>query len=250
LTIVPLYVAPGNPGESKIDSAPREKELPVQSRTEKFLIIQSSHPDTGSTLLSNLLMGLFDPVDADYGLLRFHNGKKQWVINDRPYTDIINGMNLHVIKTHSIEIKNMAALFEPYFGDNVFFIRSHRCKHDPQCEMHNVLCIKYDHLLYKTSEDKKKVIDGVASTVSSMIFKGLKLQDIKVDVDKAVRRLDNMDSVTAQKADPDKTSKEYFKEATDTKYGIHANHKGQSKTWRKKGTSPQAYCDMGAKYTR
>jgi len=225
---------------------------------KKFLIVQTSHPDTGSTLLTNLLMGLFDPIDSGYGLLRYHLARKMWVINDLSvdafFRGAAGGNGPRVLKTHDLRLRRMAKELGSATGmgkDNILFVRSHRCDHDPQCEMPNMLCIPYEELLYATPEERQKVVRGVARTLAErfpLFDETYGSGKIDMNVEMGVRRLEDMDTAAARLSNPEKKSKNFFKMSIDEQYGIHANHKGQSKTWRK-GTSAQTYCDSGAKYT-
>mmetsp|Transcript_1933 Transcript_1933/g.4151 ORF Transcript_1933/g.4151 Transcript_1933/m.4151 type:complete len:307 (-) Transcript_1933:119-1039(-) len=211
------------------------------SNSNEFIIVQTSYPDTGSTLLTNILIGLYEPADSYYSFLlkrKFkRNSDPEWRIGRGNYSknfqipELINE-GVKVVKTHSDDLELISSLLGPIYGNNLFFVRSDRCNIDPQCDDGSVLCIKYDKLLYKSLDGKKNIIKMVASAMTEK-FPLLRSADNTPDIEKADKRLSEMDTSMAKLSNPDeKHSAGYFQNNMDNKFGIHANHKGQSETWR------------------
>jgi len=211
------------------------------SDSNEFIIVQTSYPDTGSTLLTNILIGLYEPADSYYSFLlkrKFkRNSDPEWRIGRGKHSknfqisELINE-GVKVVKTHSDDLKLISSLLGPIYGNNLFFVRSDRCHIDPQCDDGSVLCIKYDELLYKSLDGKKNIIKMVASAMTEK-FPLLRSADNIPDIKKASRRLSEMDISMAELSNPDeKHNSGYFQNNMDNKFGIHANHKGQSETWR------------------
>mmetsp|Transcript_33204 Transcript_33204/g.76635 ORF Transcript_33204/g.76635 Transcript_33204/m.76635 type:complete len:187 (-) Transcript_33204:16-576(-) len=186
-------------------------------------------------------MGLFDakPTESDYSFLV--NRKENWEIfkgSEKMSVSEFEHLNIPVIKTHEKEIDILSSIFEPAYGKNIFFLRSDRCHHDPHCELESLLCIKYEEMIYQNLDEKKKVIDRIVSIISEG-FPYFKLKGIKMDAEAALNRLNDMDASISSLSRPDNTTKIYFKQAINPKYGIHGNHREQ--VWRRNKKNKK-YC--------
>jgi len=209
------------------------------SNRNKYLILQSSRQDTGSTLLANILIGLFEPIDTSYSYLIKKHGKWR-VKSDSKYhlVEEIENMDIRVIKTHITDLVFLKSLFKPVYGDSIVFIRSDRCYSDPTCKIKDMMCVKYEDMLYETPEEMRGVIERISSAVTGK-FPQLNMWNIIPDVDRAYKRQIEMDKRLHEMSNSNDTSKATFRNVDD-KFGVHGNHKGQSKTWRKH----TGYCNV------
>eukprot|EP00587_Corethron_hystrix_P012232 CAMPEP_0113315452 /NCGR_PEP_ID=MMETSP0010_2-20120614/11115_1 /TAXON_ID=216773 ORGANISM="Corethron hystrix, Strain 308" /NCGR_SAMPLE_ID=MMETSP0010_2 /ASSEMBLY_ACC=CAM_ASM_000155 /LENGTH=182 /DNA_ID=CAMNT_0000171957 /DNA_START=217 /DNA_END=762 /DNA_ORIENTATION=+ /assembly_acc=CAM_ASM_000155 len=155
-------------------------------------------------------------------------GRKNFFISKLKDMELLK-KRTRVIKTHNTDLNQISSLLEPIYGQNIFFVRSDRCYIDPDCTGgKNILCIKFEDMIYKTPEERYEVIARVASLVR-VRFQSL-LSKVP-NVDMANRRLAEMDETLKRLTNFGDTSRGVFSKTIDHKYGIHANHKGQSKTW-------------------
>ena len=151
----------------------------LSSPAKSFHIFQASPPNTGSTVLRNLLVGLFDP-DADY--------KQSSVVSKTHETDLL-GLYKEKRKDY----------------DEVFFVASNRGTDrvaKEVCEYNNVLCIEYEELVYNNAEEMHAMVNTLANKLQSRFeyfFGPGKLDDSKrMD---AVKRIESMDNAVAALGD-------------------------------------------------
>mmetsp|Transcript_10603 Transcript_10603/g.23361 ORF Transcript_10603/g.23361 Transcript_10603/m.23361 type:complete len:310 (-) Transcript_10603:139-1068(-) len=215
--------------------------LPAGNATN-FVLVQTSYADTGSTLLTNILMGLFetDPLGASYALLQFRKKYKKdpvgsWFVHSNARYLLASENILarfRVIKTHSTDLDGVRSLLRPVYGDRIFFVRSDRCHTvDPQCAEQDMLCIRFEDLQYNTTLERQNRVIKVAATVGERFAK-LREIGFVPDVEMATMRVARMDEVISRMAYPMDNSRKSFGMSVDQQYGIHVNHRGQSKTWR------------------
>jgi len=158
-----------------------------------------------------------------------------------------------VLKTHCLNLPLFRAAVSSVLGTaegRVLFVRPRRCDVDPQCDESDVLCIPYGQLLYKDNAGREEVVRRVASVLKekmSSLLAPRVLSALASDEAAAVSRLKDMDAVTASLVSTDKSLRAFLKNA-NRKYGIHANHRGQSDTFRKQMKSHQENCDLGYKF--
>jgi len=224
------------------------KQKPIESAVSEFLIIQSAHPDTGSTLLTNILIGLFHRNHETANVMMVGDNKR--LRKNLSYTVRSNG---YVLKTHCLNLPFLRDAVSTVFGTvegRVLFVRPQRCEVDPQCDESDVLCIPYGQLLYEDDAGREEVVRRVASVLKekmSFLLQPRMLSALASDEAAAVARLKDMDAVTASLVSTNKSLKTFLKNA-NRKYGIHANHRGQSDTFRKEMKSHQENCDLGYKF--
>jgi len=151
---------------------------PLATATKNFHIVQASSPHSGSTVLNNLLVGMFDP-DAEY--------KKSSIVTITHDEDLLG-----LYKTEKSKY------------DEVFFVVSNRGA-DPStrfdkevCEYNNVMCIEYEELLYSNPTELQGMVNNVADKFQSrfeyFFGSGLLGEDKRTD---AVKRLEAMDNAIA-----------------------------------------------------
>mmetsp|Transcript_2933 Transcript_2933/g.8532 ORF Transcript_2933/g.8532 Transcript_2933/m.8532 type:complete len:514 (+) Transcript_2933:85-1626(+) len=193
--------------------------------TSAYHIFQSSIGMSGSTLLSNILIGLFEGPDATYSFL-----ERDWKTHfagslDAPINSTV------VTKTHVINVDD---LVERYLGneeevgkfERIFVVSSTRGEahiDDKYCDPANlqysqfVLCLDYDEFTYKQPEEMAKSVSFVRQRlVEAFPY----FANIPFDEQRTIARLEEMAQVMEQMKD------EKFG-TMDRKFGIHGHHKGR-----------------------
>ena len=192
--------------------------------TSTYHIFQSSIGMSGSTLLSNILIGLFEGADATYSFL-----EQDWKTHfggdmDAPINSTV------VTKTHVINVDDIV---ERYSGradegkfERIFVVSSSRGEahiDDKYCDATNpqynqfVLCLDYDDFTYKQPADMAKSVSFVRQRlVEAFPY----FANIAFDEEQTVKRLEEMARVMEQMKD-EKFGK------MDQKFGIHGHHKGR-----------------------
>lgn len=148
------------------------------SVTKSFHIFQASPPHTGSAVLNNLLVGLFD-AGADF--------KKSSIVT----------------KTHDFDLLGLYKQ-ERLNYDEIFFVASNEGADDSKriskdlCEYNNVLCIEHEELLYNNQQDLRAVVDSLATKVQKRFeyFFGQGFIDDSKKLD-AMRRIESLDNAVA-----------------------------------------------------
>lgn len=156
---------------------------------KSFHIVQVSSPHAGSTVLNNLLVGLFDP-DADY--------KKSSLVSI----------------THDFDLLSLYKKERPKY-DEIFFVVSlgtdpaSRVDKDT-CEYNNVLCIEQKELLYDNPLEQMTVVNNLSDKFQSRFesFFGPNLLD-QQKRKSSLGRLEAMDNAVASlKGQPQRVTDE------------------------------------------
>jgi FkbM family methyltransferase len=150
---------------------------------EKTIIIQSSPPHTGSTVLVNIL----------YGLLHYNKPVTYINFDKRSGYAIINNLlkndNVCIIKTHICNIDRLKAHLKNY---RLFFICSERGNNVINSKFdtyNNVLKIKYNELL----ETPTYTVDNIVSVIQNKLLTFLP-NDFILNKELAVDRINNMNT--------------------------------------------------------
>jgi hypothetical protein len=180
---------------------------------DKILIIQSSPPHTGSTVLVNILHGL---LCADKPVIYSDFNKDMDVITKR-----INNNKLSIIKSHNCNIDGLINKFKRY---NLFFICSERDNLiiDKKYKTYkNVLSIDYKELLESDTNSIKDIADGIYNKLLSILPAEIILNN-ENPIDDAVKRIQNMnDTYELIKNRPFSYVHPF--------YHIHGHHKNRKK---------------------
>ena len=133
-------------------------------------IFQASFSNTGSTVLNNLLVGLFDP-DADY--------KKSSLVE----------------KTHEVDLLDLYKNERPKYDEILFVGTGINAK---MCEYNNVMCIGDDELLYNNQQELAMMVNNLGNKLQDRfqqyLGKGFLDEGKKSN---AVKRLQTMDNAIA-----------------------------------------------------
>ena len=211
-----------SPGEFYGGPLPLAQLQPAPTAT--YHIFQSSIGMSGSTLLSNILIGLFEGADATYSFL-----EQDW--KNHYKGDMDAPINSTVVtKTHVINVDDIV---ERYSGtadegkfERIFVVSSSRGEahiDDKYCDVANpqyiqfVLCLDYDDFTYKQSEDMAKSVSFVRQRIVQAFPY---FANTAFDEEQTVARLEEMARVMEQMKD-EKFGK------MDQKFGIHGHHKGR-----------------------
>ena len=181
---------------------------------EGVKIIQMSPPRTGSTLLLNIVHGLYAP---DNPVIYWH----KW--SDTPPKG-----EAGIIKTHDCSYKAWAENFPDH---KLYFVCSERREIKALIPLENNICIdnefvlhnnvvvfRYDELLYAKSPaivqmvERKTVVERIANRLKSII-------PLPQDLSSAIDRTMKMDALC------DELKNEPFS-YWDKHYGIHGSHRG------------------------
>mmetsp|Transcript_5360 Transcript_5360/g.9103 ORF Transcript_5360/g.9103 Transcript_5360/m.9103 type:complete len:267 (-) Transcript_5360:546-1346(-) len=184
--------------------------------SSKYHIFVASKPDTGSTLLVNMLLGLFDKnLEAKVGFLHFD-------------LTIVKPEGAHiddtvVTKTHIQDLDVLSTHFQDDY-DQVFVIvpnRSEARLEDRYCShpyyANRVLCLEYEDFTYSDPTKMKDSISYVADRIrGSFPYFG----KVELLEDNAMKRIQDMEAMVSIMAKMDFS-------AVDDRFGIHGGHKGR-----------------------
>ncbi len=150
----------------------------IEQPTKTFHIFQASLPHTGSTILNNILVGLFDPTAAY---------KKSSLIT---ITHEVGLLELYQRERHNFDEIFFVATIKGV--DTNTHIDKELCKYD------NVLCIDSEDLTYTSRDELSAMVNNVANKFQSRFqyFFGLESLDESKRV-AAVKRLEALDIATA-----------------------------------------------------
>mmetsp|Transcript_11895 Transcript_11895/g.25749 ORF Transcript_11895/g.25749 Transcript_11895/m.25749 type:complete len:318 (-) Transcript_11895:129-1082(-) len=215
------------------------------SPTSDYHFFQVGKHHTGSTLLANILWGLFDDtsdddVDTVYSMHGYDPriGRFGQSLNHGPDPRL----NVTVVsKTHYTNIDHMIEEYASQFGHGVFFVVSNRGSEridDKYCEGRSgdnyssiVVCFEYDTFAYTCNSTAKEMIHGAGEDCDGReeavrhVTKQIQSQlgyfsRVKFDIQRAVDRLRRMDETT-------ESIKNFTFGYADPTYGVHGGHRNR-----------------------
>ena len=170
--------------------------------------IQLSHPGSGSTVLSNLLMAFFQPYENVVFM-----GKNY-------YTENIVHDNI-VIKTHDKSIIDWNNKFSDKY--DLYYIISDRHDYD-WSEYYNqekFLFINYEELLEKPNNSIEKISENVFKKIDNFLPQEFMIYNRKhISIQNGINRINNMNKRYAEIKD-----KPF--EFVDKYYQIHGSHRNR-----------------------
>jgi len=183
-------------------------------------IFQASPPHTASAVVTNWLMGLFEP-DKDYSFML--KDRKQTIRNHDKTVSIDSTV---VTKTHNPDLMSLYKQYRPQF-DEVLFVVSNR-GYDPEtrfdeslCEYDNVLCLEFEELLFSDTSEIPRVANDLTRKFARRFeyFFGENSGLFSADkVGSAIKRLEGMTQVAQTLANEPYS-------VSDPKYGVHGGYK-------------------------
>ena len=191
----------------------------AKTPTSKYHIFVASKPDTGSTLLVNMILGLFDEkVETKVGFLHF----------DLTIVKPVQGAAIDdsvVTKTHIQDLDVLYTHFEDDY-DEVFIIVPNRSEirlEDRYCShpyySNKVLCLEYEDFTYAEPTMMKDSISYVAGKIKEAFpYFG----EVDLLEENAAKRIKDMEAMMKHMANMDFN-------AVDHRFGIHGGHKGRKK---------------------
>ncbi len=170
---------------------------------DKYKIIQTSPHGTGSTLLVNILTGLF------YDKEPIH-----WISVSKPYSVKLKHF---ITKIHKTDIDQWLA--NQPDSDKLFFVMSEREKRidDKYRTYDNVLIVSYDELLETKTNSIEQIVDCVHEKLIGILTK--ELID-EMNKPRAVQRVKDMNAFYA-------TIKNKPFNYLDEYYHLHGSHRGR-----------------------
>jgi hypothetical protein len=205
----------GNRENSKSHAPLLELE---ETPTTKYHIFVASKPDTGSTLLVNMILGLFDSnLEANVGFLHFD------LTIAKPQGASID--DTVVTKTHIQDLDVLYTHFEDDY-DQVFIVvpnRSNIRLEDRYCShpyyANRILCLEYEDFTYEDQTEMKDSISNVAEMIQSAFPY---FSEVELLVNNAIKRINNMDETTEHMKNMDFSM-------VENRFGIHGGHRGRNK---------------------
>ena len=177
-------------------------------------LIQASWGRTGSTVLSNILQGLFYATEPlTFGRFREERDVKKLLLNS------------FVIKTHN---KRVTELINEYCGNTYeyWIISSNRGWKIYQCDHSNFISFEYEQLLETETNPIEMIVDNVVQKLKETLPRSIADQ---MDVNGSINRIKNMN--TFYETVKDRTFK-----YSDRFYGIHGHHRSRTKYFASKST--------------
>ena len=170
-------------------------------------LIQASWPRTGSTVLSNILQGLFYPTEP----LTFDRFKTKLNVKKLLSNSI-------VIKTHN---KRVTKVINECCGNTYeyWIISSNRSQKIYQCDHSNFISFEYDQLLETETNPIEMIVNTVVQKLKTVL--PIVITD-QMDVNGSINRIKEMNVFY------EKIKKESFK-YFDTFYCIHGHHRNRTK---------------------
>lgn len=172
---------------------------------DKYKIIQCSGHGTASTLLVNILTGLF-----------YDKREINWISVSKPYDILLTNF---ITKTHKTDINSW--LKNQKDSDNIFFIMSERKGRVPDSDRNknNVIVFNYDELLETDENTLENLVTNVYKKLTDFLPK--ELVDI-MNLERSIQRIKDMNCFYETiKHKPFK----YF----DKYYHLHGSHRNRSK---------------------
>lgn len=128
---------------------------------KSFHIFQASPPDTGAIILTNWLIGIFEP-NAD---IAYMEGPEHPVIQSGHPINIASSI---VTKTNYLDLMNLYKKYRPLFDEVLFVVTSRGTASggpgfNEVCEYKNVLCIESEELIYYNREELLGVIRSLTN---------------------------------------------------------------------------------------
>ena len=176
----------------------------------------SSEQDVAFTVLSNILMGLFDHPEEHLGIIKWSSIGNQYLTRHKnEWAD--NNMTIvsHVLDMHGntdSSILHLQREFRTSYRNLFFFVVD---RGQPECQTPQdaiMMCIPQSDLIYQGIEDEKVVIGRVVQRIQREL-PYFKVIDFSAKQLESLRRLDLVDDMQLQMRDLPMTSSE-------TKYGI------------------------------
>lgn len=146
---------------------------------KKILIIQTSPQRTASTLLVNILYGLFNET---YNKKIYCEWTSGWKYNFR---------NIFIIKTHNLNIDELIQKYSNYY--NVYIYCSERKNlnlfiDDTYYDYENLFKIEYNELLETETNKLNDIISNVYSKIEKMVLNN----NLKCNIENAIERIKKM----------------------------------------------------------
>ena len=186
---------------------------PQRMEYSQFHIFSVSPPGTQSSVVTNWLMGLFEP-EADVTTLVTRPGLAVYQYELKvPITTTI------VTQTNEVNLIGLYKIYKPGF-DEVFFVLSKSGTDADQqvnqevCEYDNVLCIEHDEQLYNNGKELRKMVHHLTEKFSYRFAQFFGSNMIEMQEETAVARLQDMKSTI-------RAMKYESYEIVDPKFGVH-----------------------------
>lgn len=234
--------------------------------SEDIHVFQISLPHSGSTLLNCILQGLLEEsIDTGYAFLRDAKAGDIVIVDDKEgenqniiIKDDHSSMFTHpvvmhdgmfreasptslnatrVTKLHSVNVDDLQKNFGHWFDTSLYVASTRSAKglevDERYCTYPNVICMDYDDFAYEASVDDedvatKRVAEVVGKVKDELIQKFDSLQYVDMNVDRAVLRVREMESVTKEMIDLP------FDEH-EKRFGIHGGHRNRNEKQSEEG---------------
>jgi hypothetical protein len=196
-------------------------KAPLTINGKTYHIFQASPPHTASTVLNNVLIGMFEP-DAEYSFMIYN--KERTIRRHDKDVSIDDG---HIVtKTHILDLMGLYKQHRTVFDEILFVVANRGISPETRidaslCQYNNVLCVEYEELLYSDDQGREMVVRALAQKLKDRFdyFFGDELDLMDGNrLKNAVTRLAQMDQATMSLADQPFTF-------SDNKFGVHGGHR-------------------------
>lgn len=197
-----------------------DKDAPIEqlgkAPTSKYHIFVASKPDSGSTLLANMLLGLFDDADANQNFMHYN-----FAIVEPEGANIDDTT---VTKTHINDLDVIYTHFRDDY-DQIFFVVTNRGQarlEERYCGpdySHMILCLEYDEFIYA---DESKMKDSISFVAKRIHDQFPYFENAELDEDNCAKRLKEMGEEMEAMKDMSFTQ-------ANRKFGVHGGHAGRKK---------------------
>lgn len=178
-------------------------------------IIQCSHPGSGSTVLSNLLMAYFQPYE-----------KLAWMGKAHYDKNILH--NNIVVKTHHKKLEEWNQIFDNKY--ELFFIISDRNDYDwsEYKDYKNILFIKYNEILETDSNTLSIISNNIFKKCEKLLPNNFMIYNrSNISIQNGINRINNMNKRYS-------VIKDKPFEFVDEYYQIHGSHRNKDHEQSKK----------------
>jgi len=162
--------------------------VPAQQPKQKnFHVILACPPEMDCTILSNVLVGLFEPPDA---YMSFMEDSSQLQVRQRG--SLVSIESSVVTLTHDMNLLALYKTMKPKF-DEVYFVAPVKGE---ACEYDNVMCVDNEALVYSNSDGMEDVVTKIAKRLRLHFFEDSTiLSEAKLGA--ALKRLVEMETLRA-----------------------------------------------------
>jgi hypothetical protein len=210
-TLPPMLPRPGEYAPIRQNNIIPLIELIKPPTSEYHVFSVSSEMDLAFTVLTNILIGIFDPPDEHLSFLKWSKVGNQYMTRHKnEWTDTNVTIVSGTLETGTVPLQRE---FRLTFRNLLFFVVDRGQAECLSPQEFIMMCIPQSDLFYEDHEEKKMVVGRIVQRMQQRMPYFSKVDFSKAQLE-ALRRLELMDEMQLQMRDLPRTSSE-------TKYGIY-----------------------------